>query len=142
MAKPIMERFSEKYIPVTESGCWIWLACTTKAGYGQIYKDGKPYYAHRLSYEMTIGAIPVGFELDHLCRVRCCVNPDHLEPVTHKTNIHRGVGIGKSKPLKCKHGHEFTEENTYIPPGRYQRVCKICAKNRVIKFKSKEINSA
>lgn len=68
------------------SGCWLWAGADNGVGYGKF--RGK--YAHRVSYEMRHGSIPTGLHIDHLCRVRCCVNPDHLEPVTNKENAQRG----------------------------------------------------
>lgn len=74
-----MDRFWEK---VDKSGeCWLWTAYTTKKGYGQTHIGGKTKYAHRVAYELSVGPIPDGKELDHLCRNRACVNPDHLDPV-------------------------------------------------------------
>lgn len=91
-------------------------------------------YAHRLSYELHKGEIPEGLEIDHLCRNRWCVNPDHLEAVTRRENIMRGDGPKKlgelnSKKTHCKHGHPFDKENTrYRPTGG--RSCRICNRER------------
>ena len=74
---------------VTESGCWVWPGRLTPDGYGQCRYIGKSMLAHRLSYELHVGPIPAGLTIDHLCRNRCCVNPDHLELVTHKQNQRR-----------------------------------------------------
>lgn len=70
-------------------GCWFWLGATNSDGYGRIRIEGKTKFAHRIYYEHHIGPIPDGLELDHLCRNRSCVRPEHLEPVTHKENIRR-----------------------------------------------------
>ena len=85
--------------------------------------------AHRVAYELTNGPIPDGLELDHLCRVRHCVNPSHIEAVTHRENTLRGTGPipHRARQSHCKHGHEFTPENTYrLPNGcRHCRTCSI-----------------
>lgn len=70
--------------------CWIWQLSTVGAGYGRFQVDGKKHLAHRWHYEQVHGQIPDGLELDHLCRQYRCVNPDHLEPVTHIENVRRG----------------------------------------------------
>lgn len=70
--------------------CWVWQRATGKLGYGNGYRGGKQRNMHRWYYEQAKGAIPPGLQLDHLCRVRPCVNPDHLEPVTNRENCHRG----------------------------------------------------
>lgn len=72
--------------------CWIWTRAL-RNGYGAIWIDGRVEYAHRAAYELHIGSIPDGLELDHLCRVRSCCNPTHLEPVTRRENLMRGDTI-------------------------------------------------
>lgn len=123
---PALQRFELSYIPVTESGCWLWIGSCDRGGYGKILVDGKQRLAHRFAYEQYIGPIPDGLPLDHLCRVRPCVNPWHTEPVTTKENVLRGEGLAarNAKATHCKHGHEFTAENTYI--ARFGRQCKAC----------------
>lgn len=126
------ERFFAK-VEFTDS-CWLWTAGKTTAGYGQISIGGKLVYAHRYSYEFCIGPIPDGLTLDHLCRVRCCILPDHLEPTTHRENILRGEGLTaqQSRQTCCVHGHEFTEANTYRAPGApRKRACRACRKMRL-----------
>jgi hypothetical protein len=90
---PFQKRFDHYTMPVTESGCMIWLGGLDKGGYGQFHctkGSNVKKMAHRASYEHFIGPVPEGMDLDHLCRVRCCVNPDHLEPVSRKENVRRG----------------------------------------------------
>jgi len=116
---------SARYI-VGDDGCWIWQGPKNNRGYGWWGRK----LAHRRMYESIRGPIPKGLELDHLCRVTACVNPDHLEPVTHAENVRRGtVGAVNSARLRaethCRNGHEYTAENTSIVDG-YRR-CKACS---------------
>lgn len=86
-----------KKVVVESPGCWIWIA-GKNVGYGQYFAWGRMWGAHRFVYTLLVGPVPDGLELDHLCRVRACVNPDHLEPVTHEENVRRGAGgVGKPK---------------------------------------------
>jgi hypothetical protein len=82
-------RFWNKVAAVKGGGCWYWMAGLFRGGYGQ-FRFGRNTRAHRVAYEALVGEIPAGLDLDHLCRVRHCVNPEHLEPVTRKENIRRG----------------------------------------------------
>ena len=84
--------------------------------------------AHRWAYEDKVGPIPEGLDIDHLCRVRACVNPGHLEPVTRAENIRRAAAAKNA----CPAGHAYTEDNTYIRPGTVHRRCRECAKERDI----------
>lgn len=107
---PVPERIERASIPEPNSGCILWLAGTSYSGYGILRIAGKQYRAHRVAYELAHGPVPDGLVLDHLCRVRSCINPDHLEPVTQLVNVQRGA-----KNVKfCKSGHEFTPENTLV----------------------------
>ena len=136
-----MQRFHDKYVPVTESGCWLWLASVDEDGYGRFRSNGKMMKAHRFSYEFHNGTIPADRQLDHLCRVRSCVNPDHLEPVTSRTNILRGDTLAAmhAKKTHCKHGHELTPDNTYRPNENMNwRACRQCGRNRQMRFWSRK----
>ena len=84
------ERFERLTVPEPNSGCLIWLGAVSGDGYGSIKIDGHARCAHVVNYEREKGPVPEGMELDHLCRVRLCVNPDHLEPVAHQLNVLRG----------------------------------------------------
>lgn len=85
-----IERFTAKVAPRAD-GCWIWTAAVDKTtGYGKFHADGHTVNAHRFAYETFVGPVPAGLDLDHLCRVRSCVKPAHLEPVTRRENLMRG----------------------------------------------------
>lgn len=123
---PLEQRFWEK-VEKTD-GCWLWVGSRDGNGYGLI-RNGRLVKAHRLSYEMHKGEIPDGMEIDHLCRVKACVNPAHLEAVTHRENMSRCPDTAQARLARrthCKRGHEFTPENTYPVPsgGRACRACK------------------
>ncbi len=124
-------RVESLYMPEPNSGCWLWIGSVlARRGYGRIGVRGKEYLAHRLVYEMLVGPVPEGLELDHKCRVTCCVNPDHLEPVTHLENVRRGESglVHRQRYLArthCPHGHPWTPENT-IRNARGHRHCREC----------------
>lgn len=122
---PEQEWFMRR-VTVAEEGCWLWpRTLLARDGYGLATVKRRTHRAHRLAYELFIGPIPSGLESDHLCRVRHCVNPDHLEMVTHAENMRRR-SIAQTH---CKHGHEYTPENTYLNPSGW-RACHTCAKRR------------
>lgn len=114
-----------------DSGCWLWRASKDPCGYGQVWWETRPHKAHRVVYTLAFGPIPDGMELDHLCKVRHCVNPAHLEPVTHQENLLRGdtFQAGNAAKTHCKRGHEFTAENIYLlrDGGRRCRACRASA---------------
>lgn len=119
-----LARFMSRIVKL-DNGCWQWTGYTN-GGYGGMNVNGKAYRVHRLAYEHFVGPIPEGLVLDHLCRNRACANPDHLEPVTHHTNILRGVGTGAqhARRTHCsKCGGEYTQRNDN-PNWRF---CKACA---------------
>lgn len=111
-----------------DTPCWVTSYKANPNGYVQIYVDGRYPYVHRFMYEQQFGPIPVGLQLDHLCRVRGCCNPDHLEAVTQRENILRGVSTGALAVRlgKCKHGHSL--DDAYARPGG--RKCRTCTTNR------------
>lgn len=124
------QRFRSKY-RIGKSGCWLWTSPLPPSGYARYTIGYKAYQAHRLSYETYIGPIPDGLQLDHLCRVRHCVNPTHVEPVTNWENLKRGVGPSaiNARKTRCNRGHPYTEDNTHINPAGARR-CRKCHRDR------------
>ena len=120
--------------------CWNWQGFVLDSGYGQIATRKKPTasgtrLAHRVAYELVVGPIPEGLDLDHLCRNRICVNPSHLEPVTDKENVRRGLhGVLRTH---CKYNHELTPENTRHDRDGGRR-CRTCAKRWNVTAKAKK----
>jgi hypothetical protein len=120
--KPAAERFWSKVEKTTK--CWLWKGSINPVtGYGMFRGgDQRLVYAHRFAYEERHGAIPIGLQLDHKCRVRNCVRPGHLEAVPQAENIRRQWLVKKT----CKHGHHFTPKNTYVRPSNGWRECRTC----------------
>ena len=129
-AIPASIRFERSYIPVTESGCWLWIGATNFGGYGRLSVNHKMVMAHRFAYEKYLGVIPDRLTLDHSCKVTACVNPSHLEPVTMKENILRGDGFcaRNARKTHCKAGHMLTQ--TYD-----QRGCLTCNNARQSQYR-------
>lgn len=131
----------QKKISVSESGCHEWLARVNRDGYGQqtvsILKARRCVSAHRIAWVGANGAdIPPGMVIDHLCRNRRCVNPDHLEVVQKRTNSLRGIGPAaiNARKTHCKSGHAFTADNTYMFRGT--RCCRACNRAAVARRKA------
>ncbi len=146
-------RFLKMVLPEPNTGCWIWTGGTTIKGYGTFGDGTKTVMAHRFSYRTYKGEIPDGMQIDHLCRVRCCVNPDHLEAVSASENVRRSwpyytehsrtasianlvaglASVNRSNAVKthCVNGHEYNSVNTrFCDAGPKRRICIIClAKN-------------
>jgi hypothetical protein len=97
--RPAIERFLDVVHPEPNTGCYLWGGRLFPRGYGQFSVNGKSVSAHRWYYEYLNGSVPEGFELDHICRIRCCANPEHLKVVNHRENVHRGKCC-KLKPNK------------------------------------------
>lgn len=129
---PVLERYTVQDRGYS-SPCWIFnRSGKCNRGYNQIMlPDGSQPLAHRYFYEQLVGSIPEGLTLDHLCRIRNCVNPAHLEPVTRGENTLRGDTItgNNRRKTQCKRGHAFTPENTRITP-QGTRCCRACARER------------
>lgn len=150
------ERFWAK---VEKRGCWLWTGVKS-AGYGMLTPRGKgsTMSAHVFAYEMLVGPVPDGLEIDHLCRNRACVNPEHLEPVTHKVNCRRGKmtpqerfklkqplpepkprGAFNAAKTHCPKGHPYDEENTYYRKGNKNlRECLTCKRAAQRRWKAQK----
>jgi hypothetical protein len=124
--RPAEERFWEKV--EWSEGCWLWQGATAK-GYGRFATIARrsPSAAHRVAYELAVGPIPDGMQIDHLCRTPRCVNPAHLEPVTVRLNTLRGFSPSSDRARRthCPRGHEYTPENTILSR-QNQRKCRAC----------------
>lgn len=129
----LIDRLMAKVV-IDTNGCWIYGGAISSGGYGSIAANpdvrgtkARMLKTHRVTYEHHVGPIADGLEPDHLCRVRACCNPQHLEPVTRRENVIRGVSPVAKNALatECLRGHAFSEENTYVMPTG-GRVCKEC----------------
>ena len=110
--------------------CWLWTGRPTHYGYGNLKVARRDVYAHRFAYELLVGPIPEGLTIDHLCRVRLCVNTRHMEPVTNQINTRRGFGVATLNSTKthCPQGHPYDAANTHwYKAGRYCRACQQAA---------------
>jgi len=121
--------------PVT--GCFEWTGALERTGYARVNVRGpddgvRKLCAHRVAYELWVGPIPDGLQLDHLCRVRHCVNPLHLEPVTARENTVRGVSLAAQNATltQCRRGHPFDKQNTMRWRGK--RICRACHRVRAL----------
>lgn len=110
----IRERLLRDVVFAPKPRCWVWIGTAIQAGYGSLRINKKHHLAHRLSYQIHKGKIPAGLCIDHLCRNRRCINPEHLEAVTQRENILRGISPGAigARASACSHGHPFVPENT------------------------------
>lgn len=128
------DRLNELAMKYGPDECWEW-PMRRPIGYGYAKVNGREIPAHRASYEHFVGPIEMGLHIDHLCRNTVCVNPRHLEPVTCRENVLRGIGPSALafKKTHCKEGHPFSTDNTYIimrPNGRTERVCIECERRK------------
>jgi HNH endonuclease len=121
---------------LVDDGCWEWAGGHNRDGYGTVYTTpgSGPRGAHRVIYELLVGPIPDGLEIDHLCRNRGCVNPGHMEPVSKRVNLLRGLGVGARNAAKthCPRGHAYDAANTYISRDG-KRVCRTCHRERALR---------
>lgn len=129
------ERFWGK-VDATGS-CWEWIAYVNRYGYGEFHLEGRAALAHRVAYQLLVGSIPEGLQLDHLCRNTKCVNPDHLEPVTGRINTLRGTSPSARHAVKthCPKGHPYSQDNLHVTKSG-QRKCRACNRERVARYKA------
>lgn len=114
--------------------CWIWTGAKyTHTSHGKFWFTGRVRPAHAASYELFVGPIPEGLEIDHLCRVPSCVNPKHLEAVTHQENMARGF---YGMATHCPEGHPYEGDNLYLDP-RGERQCRACRRAAMARFNQK-----
>jgi hypothetical protein len=141
--KTLAERFFEK-VNKTDT-CWIWTGASNHLGYGQIWvtDERRVAMAHRVSVTLHGGSIPKGYDVDHLCRVRACVNPDHLEPVPHSVNMERAPWSApdfQAAKTHCKRNHEFTKANTLTKTnssGGISRQCRTCTRESQARYRAR-----
>jgi hypothetical protein len=127
---PVSTRIDKTSSP---GGCWIWLGNLREDGYGVIKRDGQTKGVHRLMYERHVGPIPEGLEIDHLCRVRSCVNPEHLEPVTHLENMRRRYEL----ITECLHGHSLIDPANVYVTKKGKRECRTCGCRRSKEYRDR-----
>jgi hypothetical protein len=133
LPEPYLSRFLSK-IDKTD-GCWLWKSAIARNGYGVFRLAGKTVYAHRLSFAIHRGSPSPLLVIDHLCRTRNCVNPDHLRELDRGENVSIGRSVLRER-THCANGHEFTDFNTRRESGR--RVCRVCHNERNRKFRAKQ----
>lgn len=136
MTTSYADRFWAKVSIGDPADCWTWTAAIGGTGYGFFWLAGRVHPAHRVSYELACGEIPEGATIDHLCRNRRCVNPAHLEPVSHGDNVMRGISFAAQNARKthCPAGHPYDSRNTYIN-GAGDRICRACNRERARKWR-------
>ncbi len=124
----VLKRILDRTKKGQGDGCWIWQGVPAGKGYGQIIYKGVRMQVHRAVYEVLVGPIPDGLQIDHRCRTRLCVRPDHLEVVTCRENVRRGNGPAaiNARRTHCKRGHEYVQVPYGGRQGRGRRVCNIC----------------
>lgn len=136
--------FWAKVDPCRTDGCWFWTASRNKLGYGRFYAYGvKSHAAHRYAHELLVGPIPDGLEINHVCRQPSCVNPQHLEAVTHQVNMRLGFtgvpsGVQQRAKTMCPYGHYYSAANTYVNP-RGERQCRTCVRTRVAAWRRQHL---
>lgn len=143
VSKPTMlDRFWSKVDVCGADDCWNWLASLHGLGYGQFNTGRRIMNAHIIAYELQTGRqVPIGLEIDHLCRNRICMNGRHLEPVTKKENILRGQSpmAQQARQTHCIAGHALTAENVYwFGAKRNHRMCLTCKRRRDAEYQDRK----
>lgn len=125
------ERFWEKV--EKSDGCWMWTGAKDKDGYGQTAIGHHHLHAHRVAYELMVGPLPDELVTDHLCRTPSCVNPAHIEPVTVRENVLRGVSLAAANAVKthCPQGHPLSGDNVFSVTGQRGRRCRTCHRKQI-----------
>lgn len=134
-----IERFNAAYLPVPESGCWLWEHATNGL-YGVMRYNGRQEYAHRVAFALFRGPIPQGIIVCHKCDVPSCVNPEHLFLGTHKTNCDDKFAKGRANYIRrtqCIRGHTFDSDNVYVD-ALGNRSCKECNRTRAREWHRKQ----
>jgi hypothetical protein len=147
-----LDRFLAKVNKKGPEGCWLWISALNK-GYGQFHtggRAGRHFAAHRLAYELWVGPIPSGLDLDHTChnadascrggstcQHRSCVNPAHLEPTTRAKNLRRGVQ-GQRAKTHCPQNHPYAGDNLYVRPRDGARICRACVREHVRNYEARK----
>lgn len=126
----MLKRFEDKVCKLP-NGCHEWTGAKDRDGYGKFQLNGKCIFAHRYAYLCSYGSLDDTLVIDHICKLRSCVNPQHMEQVTVKENTNRGINFEANK-IECDHGHQYTVDNTYIDPRGF-RQCRICRRQSDIK---------
>ena len=147
MFSQIPSHVASKIRPNAVTGCWEWIGARDSRGYGNIRVQRRVRKAHRVLYELVKGSIPAGLECDHRCRVPWCVNPAHMEVVSHVENVQRGAarwvpGARQRAKRRCPHGHPYTKANTYIHPRSGGRWCRQCARERKVRHFGSALGAA
>lgn len=134
-------RFWSRVDRGTYDRCWPWKGSLASAGYGYISFDNHRFRAHRIAYELVKGEIPDGLVIDHLCRNRACCNPAHLEAVSNRTNVLRGVGPSAEAAVKthCSSGHSLLDDGDVYIDADGHRNCRVC--RRIREFKNRPSRS-
>ena len=136
-----LDRLFAKCTPEPNSGCWLWTGALSRIGYSSFRFRGTTQLGHRVSYILHRGEIPDDLEIDHLCCMRCCVNPEHLEVVTRAQNINRSprtLPKVRRAQTHCRYGHLFDAANTYRTKAG-KRVCRICARDRMRGYRAEKV---
>ena len=135
MSIPVRERFDSNWTPEPNTGCWLWTGSANKAGYGHTKHNGTTWVAHRLGWTLYRGPIPEGMFIDHMCRQKGCVNPDHLRLVTPRINAienNDGITALNARKTHCKRGHALDEANTGTTHTG-TRQCRTCCREKSLR---------